>query len=738
MTQQDQTQAIPSQGAGFRDEELHLASVVGSIDTKIQSGDNMGPFMAGTPQAADILKGRHETNQRRAQAVRDRPYFGRIDLTTSSEAGELTVYIGDENLNNENPRYLIASRSAPIAALYFNPASGSYQEPSGRVEAKVGLKRLLTINDAKLEAIEDVIGLARGTARRGTTRSRILTEKLSTASEFLLADVIQTIQPAQYEQIAAIDKPVIIVQGAAGSGKSLIGLYRIDFMLSPHSYIGGLTRPAPERTIMFGPSNAFLRYVSGLLPGLGVERVRQNTLSEWLQGQLPRGMTLSKRDKIFDDLMNNRRRLMPGEIEAHRFKTELKMKRVLDSLVNSLRRRILESVRESRGITFAGSPPLELDSTSFSARVAGAFRVFPQPNRARLYFANGIAEEWADSHSRRATQRNEAIAEARGIIEAALAPIWPRIDVRTQYMDLIRSPNRLLEHSRKGALDVSRARQISRTAPAGAGRALGLTDLPAVIYLNYSLNSFESERFEHIVVDEAQDVSPLEMSLLKMHSATGVFTILGDLRQGILPYKSITNWNQLASLFDRGDVSRLESRQTYRSTRQITQYANRILHGLPSRAKMPEPYDRGGTRPQLLASKTASGMRIAIADSIRRLSGLDNIRSVAVLTKWQKTARDIAAALEDEGIGNVGILSPDGVIQSDVIISPIVLTKGLEFDAVIVANARKDNFLETELDRMLFYLACTRARHHLEIYWYGNRSPIVPEVSRLNQYRDAA
>ena len=94
-------------------------------------------------------------------------------------------------------------------------------------------------------------------------------------------------------------------------------------------------------------------------------------------------------------------------------------------------------------------------------------------------------------------------------------------------------------------------------------------------------------------------------------------------------------------------------------------------------------------------------------------------------------ARDISETLRDVGIDDVSQLTQDGLIQTDVIVSPIILTKGLEFDAVIVANARKDNFNESEFDRTLLYLACTRARHHLEIHWYGTRSPIVPDIARL-------
>ena len=138
-----------------------------------------------------------------------------------------------------------------------------------------------------------------------------------------LSDAVQTIQPEQYEQIAATLKPVLIVQGAAGSGKSLVGLHRIDFILSPFSNVGNLGRPTAERVIMFGPSAAFLEYVSDLLPSLGVRRVRQTTVSRWLLSQFTSRVTLRRGDRIFDDLMNNRRKLTGAEIEAHLFKAGL-------------------------------------------------------------------------------------------------------------------------------------------------------------------------------------------------------------------------------------------------------------------------------------------------------------------------------------------------------------------------------------------------------------------------------
>ena len=92
-----------------------------------------------------------------------------------------------------------------------------------------------------------------------------------------------------------------------------------------------------------------------------------------------------------------------------------------------------------------------------------------------------------------------------------------------------------------------------------------------------------------MLVDGSSGYLPLEIVLMQMNSASDTFTILGDLRQSVIPYKSIANWNQIASLFERESVTRLDSRLTYRSTRQITQYANRILQDLPRRQRCPYP-----------------------------------------------------------------------------------------------------------------------------------------------------
>ena len=269
----------------FAVEEQHLEAVVATVDETIQYRERRGPVDAGDRKAANVVNQLLTAGLENVRSVRNKPYFGRIDYSAGAEGEVDTVYIGDVNIYHEDPRYFIASRNAPIAKLYYQPAAGFYDVPAGRRNASVHLKRTLTIEDATLLDFDDVLRLPPGPPAIGAISSRTLDEKLSGTGEDQLLDAVQTIQPEQYEQIASTKRPVLIVQGAAGSGKSLIGLHRIDFILSPFSELGNLQRPTVERVIIFGPSPAFLDYVSGLLPGLGVNRVRQTTVNRWLLGQ---------------------------------------------------------------------------------------------------------------------------------------------------------------------------------------------------------------------------------------------------------------------------------------------------------------------------------------------------------------------------------------------------------------------------------------------------------------------
>lgn len=742
MTQQIDTQDQYDRNAEFQHEERHLGDVVDWMDRRIAYIERPHTPNAGDVKAADKIV---EMEGHRLQELKDnrpRPYFGRIDYTDSERGEVKTAYIGyfSSGLSDkadvlETP---IVSHNAALARLYYDPA-GNFDG-----KATVYLKRMLAIEDAVLMKIDDVLRLT--APSEFIQSSQILDERLAGPSSEHLTDAIETLQPEQYAALSKTNSPVMIQQGAAGSGKSIVALQRIEFILSPHSDIGVLGRPRLERIIMFGPSDAFLQYASDLLPSLDVKGVRQSTVTKWMLDQFSSTRVTLKggEERVLSDLMNNtsRNRTLKDLQEAHRFKGSMKMKRLLDNYVKNLRKDVRRDMRDDASAILSR---LQLqDSISvavFREMFEDAWGNRPL-NSARRYFIGRLAEIRARNvhpTRRRNTPQSEILNANRRDIDTALKNEgwWREYDFGSEYGRLMSGTEVIGTYL--PASEQRLARQICRssTVPRNSNvRSFGITDLAAVLYLDYALNGFTSENFEHVVVDEAQDVTPLEMELLRMNSLNQSFTLLGDLKQGLLPHRSITNWNEFARLFPKDNVAKPEEmRKAYRSTKQVTKYANRILKGLHKRGtKIPEAYGRLGESPKVNNHTSAADMYTVIADAIDDLRDKDEVRSIAVLTKWESTAKDIMKAFRSERVENVSRLEQGGRIETDIIVSPILLTKGLEFDAVIVANASKNNFDETDFDRMLLYLACTRARHYLQIHWHGPgsaKSPIVPDTKYL-------
>ena len=734
MTQQIDTQDQYHRDAEFRHEERHLVDVVAGMDRDIARREEQASRRIIGPDtpAADAATVEQKKMLEQVKAARDRPFFGRIDYSEGQNGEVRTIYIGRSGLQIEDvPNGLIVNWAAPIADLFYRPTRDFYDAPRGRIDTTVHLKRELTIEEARLQDFQDTLRL----------QSATLIRRLSSASSEYLSDAIETLQPEQYEALSKTASPVMIVQGAAGAGKSIVGLQRIQFILSPHSNIGVLGRPQLERIIMFGPSEAFLQYASELLPSLDVKGVQQSTVTHWMLGQFSSHVTLQGgEERVLNDLMNRtarNRRLNEAVNKAYKFKGRMGMKRLLDRYVSKLKRDVRRNIQRRSG-NIVDSLQLGISVSEFRNMIDDAFSSRPELNAARSYLLDTLAEARARNAPQPTRRRNTSHAE---VIDANRREVdrelnysgWPEYDFRTQYVRLMADAEALQIYSPN--LDWSEANEICLTVSTNAsGRSLGITDLAAALYLDYALNGFTSQNFEHVVVDEAQDVTPLEMELLRMHSTNESFTILGDLKQGLLEHRSIENWNEFARLFQHA-VAKQEMRLTYRSVKQITQYANRIVKDLHGRGtKTPQPYGRAGERPEVEQHRSAADMYTAIADAIDELRAKVEVRSIAVLTKWETTAKDIMKAFRSERMEGVSRLEQGGLIETDIIVSPILLTKGLEFDAVIVANASKNNFDETEFDRMLLYLACTRARHYLQIHWHGPRSaksPIVPDTSRL-------
>jgi len=237
--------------------------------------------------------------------------------------------------------------------------------------------------------------------------------------------------------------------------------------------------------------------------------------------------------------------------------------------------------------------------------------------------------------------------------------------------------------------------------------------------------------FEHVVIDEAQDVSPLEFLLLYRHSKNKSFTILGDIGQVVLPHRGITSWRDLKQIFTKESIRRWDMRVSYRSTYEITKYANRIFKKIAPGIARPVPYEqRHGEEPTFKRSESKTDMVTAIAKDIKSLQD-QGIQTIAVLCKTSSEALELQKRLRKEGINDAVLIDKPGYERTKISVSSIYLTKGLEYDAVILANARKNNFTGSILHNRLLYIAVTRAAHILHIHWFGTLAEVLVDPKLL-------
>ncbi len=700
------------------EEKQYLQETLMSIDQEVEQILSHLPAKAAYTETAIEIQRLEEERLGKLQQARPSPYFARVDFRPAAQPDRKhRHYIGKFYIPGR-----VWSWEAPVAALYYRPGASGYNVGGRVIQGRIELKREFQIRQAQLISAADILRLE---APRDETvplpgvEGTALDRALGSTGASELSEIVETIRPEQYEEIAAGECPVMILQGAAGSGKSLVGLHRIAYLLSPFSEIGRLSRPRADRVIMLGPTRAFLAYVSNLLPSLGHRDIKQTTLRAWMLESFSEPVTIDHSDRLFRDLMDNRRWPSNQESEAQLFKGSKQMADLLERHVKEMRKR------------FAATPsnilvhPPQEDSLELAAAEVGrlARDTFHLPlNDARSLFISSIVQ-----HLQRKSQFQNLIEERQRFrdaitpsVEEQVDSFWPKLSFMRVYACLLADPKALQDLGR-GTVNEELAQYLAHGAPSEYG-PFSTTDLPPLLYLDHLLNTHPSQGFEHIVIDEAQDISPLEVMLLKQHSANGSFTIMGDIKQRLLPYRGIRNWREISVLFPPGSVSRYESRISYRSTAQITRFANHILRQTPGGSNnLPVPYPRQGEKPRMFEARTQHEMLDNIARDIQMLRA-GGAGTIAVLSKWTREAKVIFDDLRGRNFVDVALLDIDGAISSPVTVAPVLLTKGLEFDAVILAGVQQKNFTGTEFDKRLLYLGCSRARHWLHIHWSGRLS----------------
>jgi DNA helicase-2/ATP-dependent DNA helicase PcrA len=680
-----------------------------------------------------------------------KPYFARIDFAEVEKEGVEKLYIGKMCLiREEDQQLVIIDWRAPVANLYYEGRLGetSYVCPDGEIRGELSLKRQFSIEGGVLQQLFDI---------DITTNDEFLQSYLGANADNRLKDIVSTIQAEQNRIIRAeLDTP-LIVQGVAGSGKTTIALHRIAYLI--YNYNQAFQ---PENFMIIAPNRLFLNYISEVLPELGVERVKQTTFEDFAAEVIGEKYKLrDANEKLveFVDHNTNRETRLKNEMQqkASAFKSSLDFKAILDRYIAIVEKNLLpeQDLKLEQWNFFTQR---EIDELYF--RDYQDWPAYRRLDQLKKHFTKRVKERkdafcaklqedcnlkvdqiklaMPESDIRREfilqtiDRKNERVRKleeyARTCVKSYFSALSPK-SVLQYYKSFISEPiyfETLAENRVSGELMQLIREQTMANLRAGY---LETEDLAPVLYLKGRLYGLaEKIKVKHIVIDEAQDFSIFQFYTMKQIIKDSTFTIFGDLAQGIHSYRAITDWETLREHVFLGKAGYLTLEQSYRTTIEIMEAANRVLKKLGNaRPAAAKTMVRHGASVTVISKSNLQEITTTIGERIGELTA-SGFKSIAVIGKTTAECQEIYELLKKRIPALSIVTGKETEYKAGIVVVPVYLAKGLEFDAVFIANGSQENYQENDLDIKLLYVAMTRPLHYLDIYYYGELSPLLRDL----------
>ncbi len=697
-----------NQGRAYEEEETRLAETLGEIDRQLAG---IGPRYYGDDYIEQVLDAKREENRTRLELLAAEPYFGRIDWREAGKAEPVPLYIGKRGMDRAqtNEPYVIDWR-APVASLFYSFTGGEaaveYEAPDGIITGEVHRKRNVSVRDRELQRVVD--SYVRGGDNLGLS-DEFLLYRLGERKDNRLRDIVSTIQAEQDEIIRAPKNKALIIQGAAGSGKTTVALHRLAYLLYRYQ-----EQMRAERMIIFAPNAMFLDYISGVLPELGVGNVRQTTFADW-------ALELLGEVKLSVDEENERWFRMAGARPAidamtpGRFKGSIAYK---DWIEGELKRYEADYLPDQDFEAWEGRTlPLAAIQEWFGTE----YRHYPLAQRKDRLAAR--INRWLEMQLGEIAdpkRRKERSKTGKARLRAYTNKL-PAAEAVTFYRHLYGAGSNAENCPAAGRIPAALAAATRKDLKSGIVRA---EDLPALVWIHRAFHGAAGQHFDHVVIDEAQDVSPFQVELLKAYMGEPSFTVLGDLAQGIHAYRGVHRWEEIAGLFEESYQAYHELRQSYRSTLEIIEFANRFIPYTDSGLPPAMPVFRSGEPVEVVrmgsGDEQAAWIR-AYAETARE----QGMRTIAVIGRTAEDCEQMHAKLAEAGMEASLLQEGQSAYKGGMSVVPVYLAKGLEFDAVVVFDADAQRYAADPQDAKLLYVGCTRALHRLTLLYDGEASPLL-------------
>nr|WP_314737044.1 RNA polymerase recycling motor HelD [Limosilactobacillus urinaemulieris] len=665
------------------------------------------------------------------QNLKRTPYFGRIDIQDPGKNKPETLYIGTASLmNDDKTAFLIYDWRAPISGVYYNGTLGEvrYETPNGIRETVLIKKRQFTIKDGQIVNMFDT---------NETVGDELLQAALGEQNDQYMHNIVATIQQEQNDIIRDTHSDLLLVQGVAGSGKTSAVLQRIAYLLY-HSR----TALNADQIVLFSPNRLFSHYISQVLPSLGERNMRQVTMSGFIRRRFE-GLQV---ENIFERYEKRQRASKQDQRIANFLESQTAM-----NDIHRYATHLMDEQLQFSNITFEGRVFFtaehiqELYQKQPNAMKA-ANRMVQLKNKLIRELQRRVKEEakkdWVakeldslDTQQLHSLYGKKTIDDFRDEDEqyAYLAYRWAKrrlrivadaiyndyfIDIYSQYANWLRQlslPKEIhQEEWQRMIANYSNELEMHRLEMMHAASLMYLRDL--------LMGTGQNHSFKYVFVDEMQDYS-VAMMIYLWHAFPGAkFTVLGDSEQAL--FKPLELPEQLLERLSKTLVAKhpnlISLRRSYRSTKEITDFAKALL---PDGDRIMS-FTRHGQRPALLVCSSVNAVEQALQDSVEKY--YEQYETVAVLTKNQEQAQQAYRQLRRQ-FSNVHLLDMnDTELPSGILVLPVYLAKGLEFDSVIAYDVSQANLKGTDEIGMLYTMA-TRAMHDLTMISNGQVSTAINE-----------
>lgn len=722
------------------------------VKINIDNPEEASETLANIRQQAETLSERerthHQLDKQRKMLSRleDSPYFARIDFLENGKETANSVYIGVASLMDENEEtFLIHDWRAPISSIYYDYMLGpaQYEAVEGVVQGEVTLKRQFITKDGQIKTMFDT-GVSIG--------DDLLKEVLGNNASTGMKNIVATIQKEQNQIIRNIKSKYLVVQGAAGSGKTSAALQRVAYLLYRYQ-----NEIASDNMILFSPNSLFNRYISSVLPDLGEDNIQQFTFQEYVEKRLGKQFDIEHPLTQMEYMLTCQdHKMYLARSQGIRYKASNDFKALLDSYVDVLSKEGLIFKNISfRGERLIGAEQIKSYFYSLDASISIQNRmdlvkewllkeltkkeklertkdwVIEESDLldleeytkvySELLKEGRFSENTFDYHE----QEQEKIAKR--IVRKHFKPIRTAIKklrfihVAAIYSRLFKQKDNIHQKMKDefpegwDEVCVYTLKKLHR-------KELTYEDAAPYLYLQDKLEGQKiNTRIRHLFIDEAQDYSPIQFFVLKQLFPYSRMTILGDLNQAIYAQTLDASTLLSSELYEKENVKKVVLTKSYRSTRQIIEFTKSMIE----EGQTIEPFNRNAQKPTFTKVGDPETLQSRITQKIKQLQ-LKSHETIAVICKTGKECREAYDGLCEEV--NIQLIEHHtSYYEKGVLIIPAYLAKGIEFDAVIIYDASEIKYGRA-CERKLFYTACTRAMHELHLFSVGEMSPFLDKI----------